>query len=248
MSAAGAELFAYDQQRIHGGGISLSQALDRYGSRQRTLPKRTQGTLARLAFRARAKSMPCRAEKMMRRGTIARISSWGRMRSPKKSHHASSKKQTKSLATRRPLPNRSTKRPQKQLQKRAVAQTAATPKISQQVQEQAAPADADVLSALRRSFDRSWLRAQFPYRHRRLTMAKTKQTERELLNNVVIFCHRAFLRRASARLQASARSRWSGLALCSAALSGRWARRKYSCAVGPPANLSQHTAICFAKI
>lgn len=81
----------------------------------------------------------------MRCGTIARIFRWGHMRSPKKSHHASSKKQTNSLATRRPLPSGSRKRPQKQLQKRAVAQTAATPKISEQVQEHAAPADADVL-------------------------------------------------------------------------------------------------------
>lgn len=68
------------------------------------------------------------------------------MRNPKKLHHTSSKNRRKSVATRRPLPSRSRKKRHKRLQTRAAALRAAAPRISQQVQEHAAQADADVLS------------------------------------------------------------------------------------------------------
>ena len=68
------------------------------------------------------------------------------MRNPKKLRHTSSKNRTRPLATRRPLPSRSRKKPHKTLQKRAAALRAIAPRISQQVPEHAARADADVLS------------------------------------------------------------------------------------------------------
>ena len=68
------------------------------------------------------------------------------MRNPKKLRHTSSKNRTRPLATRRPLPSRSRKKRHKTLQKRAAALRAVAPRISQQVPEHAARADADVLS------------------------------------------------------------------------------------------------------
>ena len=68
------------------------------------------------------------------------------MRNSKKLRHTSSKNRTRPLATRRPLPSRSRKKPHKTLQKRAAALRAVAPRISQQVPEHAARADADVLS------------------------------------------------------------------------------------------------------
>jgi hypothetical protein len=63
------------------------------------------------------------------------------MRNPKKIHPTNSKNQRRPLATRRPLPSRSRKRLHKTNQKRAGA-----PRLSQEVQEHAAQADAEVLT------------------------------------------------------------------------------------------------------
>jgi hypothetical protein len=68
------------------------------------------------------------------------------MRNPKKLRHTTSKNRTRPLATRRPLPSRSRKKRHKTLQKRAAALRAVAPRISQQVPEHAARADAEVLS------------------------------------------------------------------------------------------------------
>ena len=59
------------------------------------------------------------------------------MRNPKKLRHTSSKNRIRPLATRRPLPSRSRKKPHKTLQKRAAALRAVAPRISQQVPEHA---------------------------------------------------------------------------------------------------------------
>jgi hypothetical protein len=74
------------------------------------------------------------------------LSSWGHMRNPKKLHHTSSKNRRRPLATRRPLPSRPRKRRHKTLQKRAAAQRAAAPRISEEIQEHVAQADVDALS------------------------------------------------------------------------------------------------------
>jgi hypothetical protein len=63
------------------------------------------------------------------------------MRNPKKIHPTNSKNQRKPLASRRPLPSRSRKRPHKTMQKRAGA-----PRRSQEVQEHAVQAAAEVLT------------------------------------------------------------------------------------------------------
>jgi hypothetical protein len=89
----------------------------------------------------RTPSLSGRAKNMVRRGTMSLPSGWGCMRNPKKLHQTSSKNQTSSksrtrpLAARRPLPSRSRKRPHKTLRKRAAAQRAAAPRISQEPQE-----------------------------------------------------------------------------------------------------------------
>jgi hypothetical protein len=74
------------------------------------------------------------------------LSRWGCMRNPKKLHHTRSKNQRRPLATRKPLPSRSRIKRHKTLQKRAAAQRAAAPRITQEVREHPAQADADVLS------------------------------------------------------------------------------------------------------
>jgi hypothetical protein len=80
---------------------------------------------------------------MVRCGTMSLLSGWECMRNSKKLHRTSSKNQkssknrTRPLATRRLLPSRSRKRPDKTVRKRAAAQRAAAPRISQEVQEHA---------------------------------------------------------------------------------------------------------------
>jgi hypothetical protein len=80
---------------------------------------------------------------MVRCGTMRLLSGWEFMRNSKKLHRTSSKNQkssknrTRPLATRRPSPSPSRKRPDKTVRKRAAAQRAAAPRISQKVQEHA---------------------------------------------------------------------------------------------------------------
>ena len=62
------------------------------------------------------------------------------MRNPKKLHPTNSKNQRRPLATRRPLPSESRNKPRKTIQKKAA------PRISREVQEHAAQADAEVLT------------------------------------------------------------------------------------------------------
>jgi hypothetical protein len=63
------------------------------------------------------------------------------MRNPKKLHPTNSKNRRRPLATRRPSPSRSRKRPHKTMQQRAAA-----PRLSQKVHGHGAQADAEVLT------------------------------------------------------------------------------------------------------
>jgi hypothetical protein len=82
----------------------------------------------------------------VRCGTMRPPSCWGVMRKPKKAPHTSSKKRTRPLSTRRQLPSRSIKRDQRKSHKRAAAQRATAPTISQDIQKHPGPAEADLRS------------------------------------------------------------------------------------------------------